>query len=77
MRSIAEGEKPKQVIYQECLAEMKKIFNKTMGHAPDFKAFFANKLRQGQGFGGGGGGGGGTGGPDSGPDNPGGPGNGD
>ncbi len=37
MKAIAEGTRPKQVIYKECLAEMKKIFNKTMGHAPEFK----------------------------------------
>ena len=37
MKAIAEGTRPKQVIYQECLAEMKKIFNKTIGHAPEFK----------------------------------------
>ena len=37
MKAIAEGARPKQVIYQECLAEMKKIFNKTIGHAPEFK----------------------------------------
>ena len=42
MRAIAEGTRPKQMIYQECLAEMKKIFTKTMGHAREFKSYFKN-----------------------------------
>ncbi len=42
MKAIAEGTRPKHVIFQECLAEMKKIFTKMMGHAPEFKSFFKN-----------------------------------
>jgi DNA topoisomerase IA len=42
MKAIAEGTRPKVVVFQECLAEMKKIFTKMMGHAPEFKSFFKN-----------------------------------
>jgi len=43
MRAIADGTKPAEEIYKECLGEMRKIFNRTQGYSQSFKEHFTNK----------------------------------
>ena len=43
MKDIAEGIRPRQLIYDEALAEMKKIFIKTSSQAGLFQNFFKTK----------------------------------
>ena len=77
MKAIADGSRQKQQVFDEALAEMKKIFMQTSSQANIFQRIFSEKFKVNnsnagnQGGPGGGGGGGPN--PDGGPDLPRGP----